>query len=216
MTELLHSDIDLTSYEADFGDLALSADAQDLLFREAHTAYAFTDEPVTDEQLRAVYDLVKWAPTAMNSQPLRVVLVRSPEARERLVRHMGGNNQARVAAAPVTAILAADVDFHDELHRTFPVFPGARELFTGDDLARERSARFSAGLQAAYFLVGIRAAGLGAGPMTGFDAAGIDAEFFPDGAHRTLMVVNIGRTAADGGNRPRLPRLDYTDVVETV
>ena len=166
--------------------------------------------------MQAVYDLVKWAPTAMNSQPLRVVLVRSPEARDRLVRHMGGNNQGRVAAAPLVAILAADVDFHDELHKTFPVFPGARELFAGDDAARERSARFSAALQAAYFLVGVRAAGLGAGPMTGFDADGVDAEFFPDGDHRTLMVVNIGSTAEDGGNRPRLPRLDYSDVVETV
>lgn len=127
---------------------------------------------------------------------------------------MGGNNQARVAAAPLVAILAADVDFHDELHKTFPVVPGAREMFVGDDAARERSARFSAALQAAYFLVGVRAAGLGAGPMTGFDAAGVDAEFFPHGDHKTLMVVNIGRTAGDG-QRPRLPRLDFDEVVET-
>ena len=214
MTDLLNSDLDLSEFETDLAGLALSPDAQDLLFRDAHTAYAFTDEPVTDDQVKAVYDLVKWAPTAMNSQPLRVVLVRTPEARRRLVQHMGGNNQARVAGAPLVAILAADVEFHDELQKTFPVVPGAREMFVGDDAARERSARFSAALQAAYFLVGVRAAGLGAGPMTGFDAAGVDAEFFPHGDHKTLMVVNIGRTAGDG-QRPRLPRLDFDEVVET-
>ena len=147
MTELLDHELDLGEFETDFAGLALSPDAQDLLFRDAHTAYAFTDELVTDEQLKAVYDLVKWAPTAMNSQPLRVVLVRTPEARARLVRHMGGNNQARVAGAPLVAILAADVDFHDELHKTFPVVPGAREMFVADDASRERSARFSAALQ---------------------------------------------------------------------
>lgn len=212
MTDLLHDELDLTAFEADLAGLALSADAQNLLFREAHTSYAFTDDPVTDEQMRAVYDLVKWAPTAMNSQPLRVVLVRSQQARARLVEQMGGNNQARVAAAPLVAILAADVDFHDELPKTFPVVPGVRDRFAADVEARERSARFSAALQAAYFLVGVRAAGLGAGPMTGFDAAGVDREFFPDGAHRSLMVVNLGRTAEDG-RRPRMPRLDFDEVV---
>jgi 3-hydroxypropanoate dehydrogenase len=215
VTDVLNSD-DLAAFEADLDGLALAPDAQSLLFRDAHTAYAFTDEAVSDERMQAVYDLVKWAPTAMNSQPLRVVLVRSPEARARLVKHMGGNNQGRVASSPLVAILAADVDFHDELHKTFPVFPGAREVFAADDSARERSARFSAALQAAYFLVGVRAAGLGAGPMTGFDAAGIDAEFFPAGDHRTLMVLNIGHPAEEGGTRPRLPRLDYAEVVETI
>jgi 3-hydroxypropanoate dehydrogenase len=215
VTELLNLELDLADFETDLGGLALSADAQDLLFRDAHTAYAFTDEPVTDEQLKAVYHLVKWAPTAMNSQPLRVVLVRTPDARARLVQHMGGNNQARVSTAPAVAILAADVDFHDELHKTFPVVPSAREMFVADEAARERTARFSAALQAAYFLVGVRAAGLGAGPMTGFDAAGVDAEFFPDGDHKTLMVVNIGRTA-DDGQRPRLPRLDFDEVVASI
>ncbi|HET9648440.1 MAG TPA: malonic semialdehyde reductase [Microlunatus sp.] len=214
MTDLLNHDIDLSEFETELSGLTLAPEAQDLLFREAHTAYAFTDEPVSDAQIAAVYDLVKWAPTAMNSQPLRVLLVRSPDARSRLVRHMGGSNQGRVAAAPLVAILAADLDFHDELPKVFPVFPGARDLFA-DDVARDRSARFSASLQAAYFLLGLRAAGLGAGPMTGFDAEGIDREFFAGSAHRTLMVVTIGRTA-DDGQRPRLPRLDFDEVVEAV
>jgi nitroreductase len=150
----------------------------------------------------------------MNGQPLRIVLVRTPAARARLLEQMGGNNKARVQAAPLVAILAADVDFHDELHKTLPAVPGARDRFADAD-ARERSARFSAALQAAYFLVGVRAAGLGAGPMTGFDAAGVDREFFPDGAHRSLMVVNIGRTTEDG-HRPRQPRLGFDEVVAVV
>jgi nitroreductase len=202
----------MTATTADF--LSLSPEAQDLLFREARTANTFTDEPVSAEQIRAVYDLVKYGPTAMNTQPLRVVLVRSPEAREKLVEHMFDNNKAKTLTAPLVAILAADTDFHDELHRTFPIRPGAREAFL-DDARRESSARFNAALQAGYFLIGVRAAGLAAGPMGGFDAAGIDAEFFPDGKHRTFMVVNIGKPGENAWF-PRLPRLEYEDTVTEV
>lgn len=206
----------LTAFESEFTDhLELSPDAQDLLFREARTANTFTDEPVSDEQMRAVYDLVKWAPTSMNNQPLRIVLVRSPEARARLVEHMGGNNKPKTSVAPLVAILAADTDFHDELGKVFPHFPGARDLFAGDDGMREGSARLNATLQVAYFILGVRAAGLAAGPMTGFDAEAVDREFFPDGVHRTLAVVNIGRPA-EGAWFDRLPRLSYDDVVTTV
>ena len=196
--------------------LALPADAQDLLFRAARTANSFTDEPVSEEQVQAIYELVKWGPTAMNSQPLRVVLSRSPESRERLVRHMAEGNKAKTGTAPLVAILAADVDFHDELPRVFPVYPGARENFAaaGDEV-REANAKLSAGLQIGYFIMGVRAAGLAAGPMGGFDAAGIDAEFFPDGRHRTLVVVNIGRPGPDAWY-DRQPRLEFTDVITTV
>ena len=100
--------------------LELEKDAQDLLFRSARTANAFTDEPVSDEQVRAIHDLVKWGPTAMNTQPLRVVLVRSPDARGRLVEHMSDGNKAKTSIAPLTLVLAADVDFHDELPRVSP------------------------------------------------------------------------------------------------
>ena len=139
MTQLIEPS-DFAQLEAEFNDLELSIDAQNLLFREAHTANAFTDAPVTDEQIRAVYDLAKWGPTAMNSQPLRVVLVRSPEARDRLVRHMAAGNAAKTKAAPLVAVLAADYDFHDEFPRTFPVFPGARDAFClgDDDTLRQR------------------------------------------------------------------------------
>jgi 3-hydroxypropanoate dehydrogenase len=214
MTDIAESAADLAELEADLSTLALSLDAQNLLFRDARTANAFTDAPVTDEQMRAVYDLAKWGPTAMNSQPLRVVLVRSPEARARLVEHMSGNNKAKTASAPLVAILAADYDFHDEFHRTFPAFPGARDAYA-DEKARIDAAHLSAGLQVAYFIVGVRAAGLAAGPMGGFDAAAVNREFFPDGRHHALLVVNIGQPS-EAAYRPRQPRLDYEDVVTTV
>src|SRR6478672_2882863 len=124
-------------------ELTLSPDAQDLLFREARTANAFTDEPVTDAQLAAIYDLVKYAPTAMNTQPLRILLVHDGEPRERLLKHMADGNRDKTANAPLVAVLAADTDFHDHLHRTFPHFPGARALFA-DDQAREQASRFNA------------------------------------------------------------------------
>ena len=195
--------------------LELEKDAQDLLFRSARTANAFTDEPVTDDQVRAIHDLVKWGPTAMNIQPLRVVLVRTPESRARLVELMNDNNRPKTSIAPLTLILAADVDFHDELHRVFPHATDARDRLDADETGRERMAKFNALLQAAYLIVGIRAAGLAAGPMTGFDAAAVDAEFFPDGRHRSLVVVNVGHPAPDAF-RDRLPRLEYEDVVTVV
>lgn len=194
--------------------LQLDEAAQDLLFREARTANSFTDEPVTDEQLRAIYELIKWAPTSMNNQPLRVVVLRSEEAKARLLPHLAEGNRAKTAAAPAVALLAADVDFHDELPRLFPHFPGARDLFA-DEAARTGTAELNAGLQVGYAILGIRAAGLAAGPMTGFDAEAISAEFFPDGRHRVLVAINIGKPAEDAWF-DRLPRLDYDEVVETL
>ncbi|MFE9425351.1 malonic semialdehyde reductase [Kitasatospora sp. NPDC006697] len=196
--------------------LALDAAAQDLLFREAHTVSAFTDEPVSDEQIQAIYDLVKYAPTAFNQQPLRVVLVRTPEARELLVGHLMDGNKAKTSAAPLTAILVADNEFHEELPTQFPAFPGAKDAFFSERSVREGSARLNGALQAAYFLVGVRAAGLAAGPMTGFDAEGINKEFFPEGDHSVLLVVNIGKPAAEDAWFPRGPRLAYDEVVTTV
>jgi nitroreductase len=112
------------------------------------------------------------------------------------------------------AVLAVDHDFHDEFHKTFPVFPGARDAFA-DETARIEAAQLSAGLQIGYFLIGVRAAGLAAGPMAGFDAEAVSRELFPDGRHRAVLVVNLGRPA-ENAYRPRQPRLDYEDVVSTV
>ncbi len=191
--------------------LALSPEAQALLFRDARTANTFTDEPVTDEQIAAIYDLVKYAPTAMNAQPLRIVLVRQGEARERLLKQMADGNRDKTANAPLVAILAADIDFHETLPRTFPHFPGAKDLFA-DDTARTQTAKFNASLQIGYFLLGVRAAGLAAGPMAGFDAEGVDAAFFEGTALKSLLVVNIGRPG-DNAWFDRLPRLEQAEVV---
>ncbi|MET9504579.1 malonic semialdehyde reductase [Streptomyces sp. NPDC006622] len=194
--------------------LVLDPAAQDLLFREARTANTFTDEPVTEEQVQAIYDLVKFGPTAFNQTPLRITLVRSAEARERLVQHMAEGNQAKTAAAPLVAILSADNEFHEELPTLFPAFPQAKDVFFAERPAREGSATLNAALQAAYFIVGIRAAGLAAGPMTGFDAQGVRKEFLDDD-HTPLVVVNIGKPG-EGASYPRSPRLPYDQVVTTV
>ncbi|MGW4773268.1 malonic semialdehyde reductase [Nocardia sp. NPDC004278] len=191
--------------------LTLAAEAQDLLFREARTANTFTDAPVTDDQIRDIYELVKYGPTSMNQQPLRIVLVRSPEARARLVTHMIEGNRPKTAAAPLTAILAADLNFHENLPKVFPHAPEAKDYFAEPGY-RAESARFNALIQIGYFILGIRAAGLAAGPMNGFDAAALDQEFFPDGTHNSLVVVNIGFPGVDAWF-PRSPRLSYDEVV---
>ena len=148
MTDLDLPTTDLAPFEREFDSaLAVPSEVADLLFRQAATAYSFSDEPVTPQQIRAVHELVKWGPTAMNTQPLRIVLVSSPEARERLVPHMAGGNQARTAAAPLVALLASDTDFHDELPRLFPAVPGARDRFA-DEQARAAAAHTNAVLQA--------------------------------------------------------------------
>ncbi|AXG80047.1 malonic semialdehyde reductase [Streptomyces paludis] len=194
--------------------LVLEDTAQDLLFREAHTANTFSDEPVTEEQIQAIYDLVKFGPTAFNQSPLRVVLVRSAEARARLVPHLFEGNQAKTAAAPLVAILAADNEFHEELPRLFPAFPQAKDAFFSERAAREQAATLNASLQAGYFIIGVRAAGLAAGPMTGFDPAGVQKEFL-DGDHTPLAIVNIGKPG-DDAFYPRSPRLAFDEAVTTV
>lgn len=195
--------------------LDLHPSAQDLLFREAHTAHAFTDEPVTDEQMRAVHDLVKFAPTAFNMSPLRVLLVRSPAARERLLRHMAEGNRAKTAAAPLVAVLAADHEFHQELPKLVPHLPDLKDALFAERPVREQASSFNAALQVAYFILGVRAAGLAAGPMSGFDPMGLGKEFFADGDHTPLAVVNIGKPGPEAF-RPRAPRLDYDEVYSTV
>ena len=206
---------DLTAYEPDLADqLTLSRKAQDLLFRSARTANTFTDEPVTDEQVRAIYDLAKWAPTSMNNQPLRIVLVRSQTARDQLVQTMADGNKAKTAAAPLVAILAADHAFHENFSKTFPHFPGARDIFAADDSLRAKTADLNATLQVAYFILAVRAAGLAAGPMTGYDAPALNEAFFPDGERHVLAVVNIGKPG-QAAWMDRLPRLDFDEVVST-
>ena len=207
---------DVIDFEPELaGQLALSAEAQDLLFRQARTANTFTDEPVSDEQVRAIYDLAKWAPTSMNNQPLRIVLVRSQAARDQLVQTMADGNKAKTAAAPLVAILAADHAFHENFSKTFPHFPGARDIFAADDSLRAKTADLNATLQVAYFILAVRAAGLAAGPMTGYDAPALNEAFFPDGERHVLAVVNIGKPG-QAAWMDRLPRLDFDEVVSTL
>jgi 3-hydroxypropanoate dehydrogenase len=196
-------------------ELALAKDAQDLLFRSARTASSFTSDDVTDEQVQAIYDLVQYGPTSMNAQPLRVVLVRSEAARSVVLPHLMEGNRAKTESAPLVAVLGYDVDFHEQLPTVFPHNPGARAWLADAEDVRHRMGRDNAHLQAAYFLLGVRAAGLAAGPMGGYDAAGLDAALFPDGRTRSIMVVNIGLPGPDAWLE-RLPRLDYSEVVSTL
>ncbi|MHC5559478.1 malonic semialdehyde reductase [Kocuria sp. U4B] len=193
--------------------LALDAATADLLFREARTATEFLDEPVDDAQLRAVHELAKMGPTAMNIQPLRVTWVRSPEARERLVQHMAEGNKVKVAAAPAVAVLSYDVDWHEQLPALFPPAAGNQQVFAANEELRAQMGRDNAHLQAGYFVLAVRAAGLAAGPMGGFDPAGVDAQFHAGTNRRSVLVVAVGRPAAP--RHERLPRLDF-DAVTTV
>ena len=159
--------------------LALDAATQKLLFTEARTANTFTDEPVSDEHLRAITELAKWPPTMANTNPLRILFVRTVEGKGRLGPLMSEGNRAKTVSAPAVAVLAVDTDFHDKIPELFPSRPEMRENFVADHENRERLATFNGALQAGYFILAVRAAGLAAGPMLGFDGPGIDAEFFP-------------------------------------
>ena len=185
------------------------------LFTDAHTAYRFTAEPVTDDQLQTIYDLAKLTPTAMNSQPLRVTFSRSEQAKQRLLPLLNPGNRAKSDSAPVVAILAADTDFHEHLPRIAPQNQGAREHLAQDEDARARMALNNAWLQAGGFILAVRAAGLDAGPMGGFNAAAVDAEFFPGTGLRSFLVVNLGVGAPDGFF-PRNPRLDFDEAAAIV
>jgi nitroreductase len=194
--------------------LMLAPEAQDLLFRDARTASTFTDEPVSDAQLRAIYDLLKWGPTSANTQPLRVLALRSYESKARLLPLMAEGNRAKTESAPMTLLLASDRQFDEHMPRLLPVKPEMREMFADPDV-RSESADYNSILQAGYAIVAIRAAGLAAGPMLGYDAAAIDAEFFPDGRHHVVLAVNVGRAGA-GAWFDRLPRMEFDEVVSVL
>lgn len=195
--------------------LALDPRDADLLFLEAHTADRFAPDPVSDAQIEEVWNLIRWAPTSANSSPGRLLLVRSAQARERLTAHMSGGNRAKTLEAPLTVIAAADLRFHELWPTVAPHRAEAAARLEDDLPTRERLAVLSATLQTGYLIIGLRAAGLAVGPMGGFDREGVDGEFFPDGAWRSLVVINVGRPVPDG-HRPRLPRLSFADVSRSV
>ena len=175
-----------------FHDRVLGDDALDQLFREARSYNGWIAKPVSDEQLHAIYDLMKMAPTSANMQPARIVWVRSQEAKDKLAALASEGNRAKITSAPVTAIIGYDIDFHDELPWLFP-HTDARSWFTGDEAKREENAFRNSSLQGAYLMLAARALGLDCGPMSGFDNAAVDKEFFADEPrHRSNFICSIG------------------------
>ncbi len=191
--------------------LAIDDAARSSLFLDARTANTFSDQAVSDQELSDIWELARWAPTSANVQPLRLVYVRTDEGKQRLAPFMSDNNRDKTATAPAVAILAADLDFHEHIPQLFPQRPQLKDAFA-DEAMRHQSARFNAILQAGYFILAVRAVGLAAGPMLGFDGPGIDAEFFGDTTFTSILVVNIGHPGEDPWFE-RLPRLDHDQVI---
>ncbi|WP_086619653.1 malonic semialdehyde reductase [Erythrobacter tepidarius] len=175
-----------------FHDNVLCAEALAQLFNEARSYNGWLDKPVRDEQLHAIWDLVKMAPTSANMQPARIVWVRSAEAKARLADCVMEGNRAKVLAAPVTAIIGYDIDFHEELPWLFP-HTDARSWFEGNEAGREEAALRNSSLQGAYLILAARALGLDCGPMSGFDPAAVNAAFFADEPrHRVNFICSVG------------------------
>lgn len=188
---------------------ALDGAALAALFTEARTANAWTAEPVPDGLLAQVYDLARMGPTSANCSPGRFVFVRTAEGRERLAPALSKGNLAKTMGAPVTVICAWDSRFYDALPRLFP-HTDARAWFTGSEALAHETAFRNATLQAAYLMLAARAVGLDCGPMSGFDAARVDAAFFAGTPWRSNFLVNLGHGDA-AGLKPRLPRLDFDE-----
>lgn len=190
---------------------ALTQQALDRLFLEARTHNGWLDRPVSDDVLRQVYDLARMGPTAVNTQPMRIVFVRTPEGKERLKPALAAGNLDKTMAAPVTAIIGYDLAFVDTLPRVFP-HVDARPWFAGNDAMIQESAFRNSSLQGAYLMLAARAVGLDVGPMSGFDAAKVEAEFFPGSSIRANFLCNLGY-GDESKLFPRSPRLDFEDVV---
>lgn len=190
-------------------DLPLSDAALDQLFTRARTRNAWTDRPVSVDLLHRLYDLTKFGPTAVNATPARFVFVTSPEAKARLAPLMSEANRAKTLQAPVNVIIGQDVEFHEHLPVLFPHAPGAKDWFA-DEAGRRETAFRNASLQGGYFLLAARALGLDVGPMSGFDAAGVKAEFFAGTTVEPNFIVNLGY-GSDENLFPRSPRLSFDE-----
>ncbi|MDV3128633.1 malonic semialdehyde reductase [Mycobacterium sp. 21AC1] len=187
---------------------------RNLLFRRARTPNTFLAEPVDDALLKEVWDLAQWPPTSANGNPLRVVFVRTPEAKARLLPCVDEGNRPKVAAAPVTAVLATDTAFFESIPKLLPYKPEMRDSLAGRT-DRDYVGEFNATLQIGYFIMAVRAVGLAAGPMAGFDRAGVDAEFLTGTTWRSILTVNIGHPGP-GAWFDRLPRHEPSDVLSFV
>jgi nitroreductase len=207
----MSNDVDPIVQESTFPAEMLSGVVLDQLFRSARSTHAFSDRPIGDDTLRALYDLVKWGPTCFNAQPGRYVFVRSPAMKARLVEAVSSGNKAKTLAAPVTCIVAYDTRFYDLL----PVGSQAAGLFRGNRSLADETAFRNGSLQGAYLLLAARALGLAVGPMSGFDPAQINAEFFAGSTWAVNFLVNLGYP--DGGEpRPRAARFSFAECARIV
>lgn len=187
----------------------VSDEALDQIFREARTHIAWLPKPVPLQILREAYELARMAPTSANSSPARFVFITTTEAKERLVPTLAPGNVEKTRSAPVTAIIAYDTEFHENLPKLFPQ-ANMRAYFDGNPALIEETAFRNSSLQGAYFILAARAMGLDCGPMSGFDAAKVNAEFFPDGKWKANFLCNLGY--GDHSKLfPRNPRLDFDE-----
>jgi 3-hydroxypropanoate dehydrogenase len=197
------------------GPRMLSEECLDVLFRKARTHNEWLERPVTDDLLRGIYDLMKWGPTSANSCPARILFLRTPAAKQRLAPALSPANVDKTMKAPVTAILAYDLKFYEKLPKLFPHSPGMRDRFANDpELARVTAFR-NGTLQGGYFILAARAMGLDCGPMSGFDNAKVDQEFFSGdassvGSVQSNFLCNLGFGDA-ARLYPRNPRLDFDE-----
>ena len=184
----------------------------DILFREAHTHSNWLDKPVSDALLHQIYDLMKWAPTSANCCPARIVFVRSAAAKQRLLPAMAPGNVEKTRAAPVTAIIAYDLEFYEKLPELFP-HADARSWFAGNQPLIETTAFRNGTLQGAYLLLAARSLGLDAGPMSGFDNEKVDKEFFAGTKVKSNFLINLGY--GDSSKLfPRSPRLPFEEAAQ--
>jgi 3-hydroxypropanoate dehydrogenase len=183
--------------------------ALDTVFRQARTHNGFSGE-VSEAQLRQLYELLKFGPTTMNTQPARFVFVRSKEGKEKLRPALSPGNLDKTIAAPVTVIVAFDLQFYEFLPRTFPNNPNAKSVFEGKDEVNKIVCLRNGSLQGAYLIIAARMLGIDTGPMSGFDNAKVDAAFFPDGRWKSNFLCNLGKGDASK-IFPRNPRLTFEE-----
>ena len=182
--------------------------ALDTLFRKARTQNGWLPTPVSDAELRAIYDVMKWGPTSANCCPARLLFLRTPEAKARLLPSPG--NVDKTKAAPVTAIIGYDTRFYELMVKLFPHRPDMADNFKNNPTLAQITAFRNGTLQGAYFMLAARAVGLDIGGMSGFDNAKVDAEFFPDGRVKSNFLCNVGH-GDPSKVLPRLPRLNFEE-----
>jgi len=194
----------------------ISPEDQDQLFREARTTYNWLKTPVNNELIEMAWDLAKFGPTAMNCSPLRIRVLRSDSAKDKLREAMGDGNKVKIGAAPVVLLLAASEHFHTQMAKLFPNMPGLSDMLKDNPDWRKKMAEDNAWLQAGYLLMALRAVGLSVGPMNGADMDQIEELFFANAGFKPFMVVNVGFAADPPTDYPRNPRLTFREVSETL